>query len=304
LAPTQAIIEGQAHVEVATSKESFAMQYKFLVGTDPEVVDIVVQDKPIEISGRLVSFPANTGRAGSTLEIYEINSDTGARVGGAIKTFSIDESGDWGPVNVSPTKNYELAMVADTGLQHFYPQKFLRSSNLVRLLSGPPDSPIRLATNRGPNHAAVIAMRMREWYADPNPMPMGGGGLGARARDPNKMDVLEISTKSPGKDQPAVNIIAPRMTNGDIAIHIHDDTGTPGESTLGELSKFLEPSCLLCTAFQTTADVFMPASDPPNGTITFRNLPRGDSGKPQVLNVPNWPSEGHLISLMFSDYPQ
>jgi len=33
---------------------------------------------------------------------------------------------------VSPTKNYELAMVADTGLQHFYPQKFLRSSNLVR----------------------------------------------------------------------------------------------------------------------------------------------------------------------------
>jgi pimeloyl-ACP methyl ester carboxylesterase len=299
LAPSQNILEGQAHVEVATSKDSFAMQYKFLVGTDPEVVDIVVQEKPIEISGRLVNFPANTGRAGSTLEIYQINSDTGHREGAALKTFSIDDTGNWGPVNVSPTKNYEMAMISDTGIQHFYPQKFLRSSHLVRLLSGPPDSPIRLATNRGPNHSAVIAMRMREWYTDPNPAPMGG-----RARDPNTMDAFEISTKSAGKDQAAVNIIAPRMTNADIAIHIHDDTTTPGESTLGALAKFLEPSCLLCTAFQTTADVFMPATDPPNGTITFKNAPRGDSGQPQVLNVPNWASSGHLISLMFSDYPQ
>ena len=304
LAPNQTILEGQAHVEVATSKDSFAMQYKFLVGTDPEVVDIVTQDKPIEISGRLVNFPANTGRAGTTLEIYQINSDTGHREGAALKTFSIDETGNWGPVSVKPDKNYEMTVIAETGLQHFYPQRFLRSSHLVRLLSGPPDSPIRLATNRGPNHSAVIAMRMREWYTDPNPMPTGGGALGARARDPNKMDVLEISTKSAGKDQGAQNIILPRMTNGDIAIHIHDDMATPGETTLGELSKFLEPSCLLCTAFQTTSDVFMPATDPPNGTITFKNAPRGDSSKPQVLNVPNWASSGHLISLMFSDYPQ
>jgi pimeloyl-ACP methyl ester carboxylesterase len=299
LAPSQTVIEGQAHVEVATSKESFAMQYKFLVGTDPEAVDIVVQDKPIEISGRLVNFPANTGRAGSTLEIYQINSDTGHREGTALKTFSIDDTGNWGPISVKPDKHYELAATTETGIQHFYPQKFLRSSELVRLLSGPSDSPIRLATNRGPNHSAVIAMRMREWYTDPNPAPMGG-----RGRDPNTMDVLEISTKSPGKDQPAANIIAPRMTNADIAIHIHDDTTTPGESTLGALAKFLEPSCLLCTAFQTTADVFMPATDPPNGTITFKNAPRGDSSQPQVLNVPNWASSGHLISLMFSDYPQ
>ena len=304
LAPSQAILEGQAHVEVATSADSFKMQYNFLVGTEPAVVDIVQQNKAVQLSGRLVNFPANTGRAGTTLELYEINADTGHRVGGAIKTFAIDETGDWGPVVVSPEKRYEFVVIAETGLQHFYPQRFLRSSHLVRLLSGPPDSPIRLATNRGPNHAAVIAMRMREWYGDPNPAPMGGGALGARARDPNKMDALEISTSSPGANQPAVNIIAPRMTNGDIAIHIHDDAGSPGDSTLGELSKFLEPSCLLCTAFQTTADVFMPAADPPTGTITFKNVPRGDSSKPQVLNVPNWASSGHLISLMFSDYPQ
>ena len=34
-APTQADFPGQAHVEVATSTESFAMQYEFLVGEAP-----------------------------------------------------------------------------------------------------------------------------------------------------------------------------------------------------------------------------------------------------------------------------
>ena len=62
VAPTQAEFPGQSHVEVATSKESFAMQYEFLVGEAPEVVDIVPQRDPVEISGRAVNFPANTGR--------------------------------------------------------------------------------------------------------------------------------------------------------------------------------------------------------------------------------------------------
>jgi hypothetical protein len=56
--------------------------------------------------------------------------------------------------------------------------------------------------------------------------------------------------------------------------------------------------------FQTTSDVYMPAADPPDGTITLTNLPRGDASKPQVLRFPNWASAGHLITVMFSDYAQ
>jgi len=303
LAPSQAILEGQAHVEVATSKESFAMQYEFLLGEKPEVVDIVRQDKPVELSGRVVNFPANTGRAGSTLEVWEVDSDTGHHVGDdPLKTFSIDESGDWGPVVVSADKHYEWAVSApNSGTQRFYMQRFLRSSHLVRLLSGPPDSPIRVATNRTPNHSTVLAMRMREWYGDPGQTPAGGGGgLAARPRDPAKMDQLEVT--SPGADP--VDIMRPRMSNGVIAIHIHDDAATPGESTYGALAPFSDPSCTNCTAFQTTADVFMKASDPPTGTITLRNVPRGETDKPQVINVPNWPSTDSLITAVFSDYPQ
>jgi pimeloyl-ACP methyl ester carboxylesterase len=291
LAPSQAILTGQSHVEVATSAESFAMQYEFIVGEAPEVTEIVRQDKPVELSGRVVNFPANTGRDGATLDVWEIDSSTGHRVASKpMKTFSIDETGDWGPIVVSPEAHYEWAVSApNSGTQRFYLQKYLRSSHLVRLLSGPPDSPIRKATNRSPDHAAVLAMRMREWYADP----------GAQ-RDPAKMDVLEI--ESPGADP--VDILAPRMTNADIAIHIHDDAATPGESTFGPLAPFLDPSCTNCSAFQTTADVFMAASDPPNKTITLRNIPRGDTERPQVINVPNWPSSDSLITVVFSDYPQ
>jgi pimeloyl-ACP methyl ester carboxylesterase len=61
IAPVQAQFPGQTHVEVATSKESFAVQYEFLVGEEPEVVDIVPQRDPVEISGRAVNFPPTPG---------------------------------------------------------------------------------------------------------------------------------------------------------------------------------------------------------------------------------------------------
>ena len=55
------------------------MQYEFLVGEAPEVVDIVPQRDPIVISGRAVNFPANTGREGVTLEVWPVDAATGRR---------------------------------------------------------------------------------------------------------------------------------------------------------------------------------------------------------------------------------
>ena len=81
LAPSQESNPGQSHVEVATSPESFAAQYEFLVGETPAVVDIVPQRDPVVLSGRAVNFPANTGRAGATLDIWAVDPDTGTRVG-------------------------------------------------------------------------------------------------------------------------------------------------------------------------------------------------------------------------------
>jgi hypothetical protein len=282
--PNRAMLPGEAHVEVATSAASFEMQYTFLIGEAPEVTEIVAQAEPVVIAGRAVNFPANTGRDGTTLDIWEIDTDTGARVNDEpLATFVMGAEGNWGPVTVAPDKHYELVLYSSDSpnRHHFYPQPFLRSTSFVRLLSGEPTAPTRMNTNTGPDHTALIAMRMREWQLS---------------------DVLELSTTSSAGDEPVVNAITSEVGSDEgfasIAVHIHDDVTTPGESSLELLPYFPEQS------FQTGVDVYMPANEAADGTITARSLPRGDATRPQVLNLPNWPSNVHTVTLMFSDFAQ
>lgn len=291
IAPNQATLPGQKHVEVATSAESFIEQFKFFIGREPKVSKIVKQTTPVVISGRVVNFPANTGRGGTKLEFFEVNRMTGARLSPTpAGTFNIADDGNWGPQTVDPDKYYELSLSAanTTGTQHFYPQRFLRSSHLVRLLSGGLDSPARMNTNVGDNHAALTVLRMREWTS---------------------ADVLEVKETTPAGNQAPVNAITAQvgmpvatgmggLAFSPIGLYLHDDKATPGMSSLAPLPYFsMQP-------FQSGVDVFLPAADPPTGTITLTNMPRGDTLKPQVLNVPNWPSSTHTIMVVFSDYPQ
>jgi len=272
-------LEGQRHVEVATSKESFAAQYEFFFGKAPQVLEIVKQREPVVISGRAVNVPANTGREGARLDVWELAADSGKRASDEpLAQFEIPASGDWGPVTVDPDKYYEFVLSSETDdyQHHFYEQPFLRSTQFVRLRSGPSDSPARMNSNLGDGHAAIVVSRMREWTKD---------------------DVLEVSTDAPGGDQEAKNVISEASDNK-IAIYLQDDAATPGESSLELLPWFPEQ------AFQTGVDIFMPASDEPDGTITLRNLPRGDADKPQVIRVPNWSSTNHNVSVLFSDFPR
>jgi pimeloyl-ACP methyl ester carboxylesterase len=285
LAPTQESNPGQAHVEVATSPESFAAQYEFLVGEPPSVVDIVPQREPVELTGRAVNFPANTGREGAELDIWEVDRATGARVGEEPVVSSIlGPDGDFGPVEVDSGAHYEYVLSApDSNVQHhLYLQPYVRSSHLVRLLSSAPDGDTRLNTNVGDDHSAIIAIRMREWYAVDD-LDLPG----------DQADVLEVSVD--GGDP--VNVLADFVGDGAIGLHLHDDVATPGETTLAALPYFATQP------FQSGVDVFLPADADGAGTITVTNLPRGDTSRPQTLNVPNWPSSGHAISVVFSDHP-
>src|SRR5690606_21571787 len=221
LAPTQADLPGQAHVEVATSKESFAMQYEFLVGEAPEVVDIVRQREPVVISGRAVDFPANTGRD-ARLEIWEVDPDTGARTGEEPLTSSdLGPEGEFGPVEIEVGAHYEYALTSEEGgtTHHVYLQPYLRSSHLVRILSSPPDGPTRVNTHTGDDHTSLIVMRMREWYAEGD------------ARD-----VLEVSVDG---GEP-VDAVTDFVGNGTIGLHISDDAATPGETSLAPLPYFAD----------------------------------------------------------------
>ena len=102
----------QKHVEVSTSAEAFKQQYKHFIGEDPKVVDIVRQKGMATISGRAQNFPANTGRTGATVKVWEIDGNTGARVGtAALATFMIAADGNWGPAMVDPDEFYELELI-------------------------------------------------------------------------------------------------------------------------------------------------------------------------------------------------
>jgi pimeloyl-ACP methyl ester carboxylesterase len=290
LAPTQSNNPGQSHVEVATSKESFAMQYEFLVGEPPEVVDIVPQREPVVLEGRAVNFPANTGREGATLDIWEVDPDTGARTDDEPHaSFEIGADGNFGPVVVESGAHYEYVLSSPQSdvQHHLYLQPYVRSSHLVRLLSSPPDGPTRMNTNVGDDHSSIIAIRMREWYATDD-----------TDLDGDQRDVLEISTQSRRGNEETVNAMVEFIGNAAIGLHIHDDAATPGETTLAPLPYFSDQP------FQSGVDVYLPAGrGRPDGVITVTNYPRGDRRRAQVLSVPNWPSSRHAISVVFTDYP-
>jgi pimeloyl-ACP methyl ester carboxylesterase len=281
IAPSQMNQPGEKHVEVATSATSFKKMFEFFVGSAPEITEIVAQDGPVQISGRLVNFPENTGRSGTTLSLYEVNGDTGRRLSETVlDSFEIGDDGNWGPATVNADKRYELAVTSSTSplVQHFYFQHFLRNTKFVRLLSGPPESASRTNTNVGDTHTAVTLLRMREWTPD---------------------DVINVtSTSQSGGDQPMVNAVTDMTGAGSIGFYIHDDAATPKMTTRALLPYFSTQP------FQTGVDVYMPAADPVDGTITITNLPRGDADKAQTINVPNWPSSKHTVMAFFSDFPQ
>lgn len=277
---TRDTFPGQGHVEVATSPESFAAQFEFLTGSAPTTTDIEPAATPVTIRGRAVNFPQNTGRAGATLEVWEVDRATGQRVDDEPElTTVLDPDGGFGPLQVSPARRYEYALRSadSTVVHHIYLQNHLADSDFVRLLSSPADGPTRQNTNQAASHVAVIAMRMREWYAEGD------------ARD-----VLDVSHNG-GE---AIDVLQPFVGNATIGLHLHDDVASPGVSSLAPLPYFSTQP------FQSGIDVAMVAVPTADGVITLRNLPRGDATKPQVFNIPNWPSDQHIVSVLYSDAPQ
>ncbi|MCW5892257.1 MAG: hypothetical protein KIT14_17185 [bacterium] len=284
----------QGHTESVTSPESFATQYAFFTGEAPATAEILPEPDP-RISGRLILFPDNVGVNGATVDLWEISGTTGHRIGATpAATFSLGADGAFGPVAVDGRKHYEFSATSPASAlnSHYYLQPFIRSDHLIRLLSSPPGSTILTNTAVGPDHAAAVLLRYREWWAN-----QGASN-----------DTMYVTTTSPTWDDdpvtptpPSLNVLqdpasAPRTSNK-IGAHIHD-AGSDKVSTLAPIPFFV------AQVFQTGVDIWMPATEPPDGTISFHGQPRGDTTRPQVINVPNWASDVHRIVVQFNDHTQ
>ena len=303
------------HTQTVTSAQSFAAQYEFLTGRAPKST-LILPERPhgVEISGRALNFPLNTGIEGAELELWEVNPLTGERVHAAPDTQeTVDTTGNFGPWQVDGRKRYEINVIrqAEDGprFQHFYFEPWIRSDHLVRLNISPIGSTLSdaIRENSGSNAGASV-VRQKEWWGDNDV-------------DPDNVDVLEVTTSVPAYPSSSFGRTFCRLLGHEApnpcAVEEVGDIATPGtapyaSSTIAMIAFDIagdgasDTSALVSLGpFLSGIDAFMPAPDPePNGVVTFHLKGRREV-RDQVINTPNWPMRGnHFMTVMFREWTQ
>jgi pimeloyl-ACP methyl ester carboxylesterase len=268
-------LDGQEHIESATSPEAFFEMYQFFRGDPPATTD-VVREPPgqVSISGQVNFFPSNEGLEGATLEIWKVDGATGLRDGkGPVATRQIGASGDWGPIDeVKGGQPYEFAVVRDgeLDLNYFY-EPFRRSDHFIRLNVATDLAPF---IDQSDDHAAITVLRNKEFCGD----------LGAAS------DVLEVD---------GTNVIntttasCASVGSGSAAVFLFDD----GSDGVSDVTSIPFPFAFL--SFLTGADLYIP-TDPPR-SVAVTEHPRGD-GAAGTVNVPNRPSTQSRLVVQLNDY--
>src|SRR4051812_1731853 len=107
---TNVTIPNQTHVQTCTSSQSFVEYFKFLTGKAP-AHDIVPRKGAIELAGRTLNFPENTGLSGATIQLWKVDAN-GKQIGGApAHSKTLDGSGDFGPFSAEPGTRYEFVLL-------------------------------------------------------------------------------------------------------------------------------------------------------------------------------------------------
>lgn len=277
---------GMAHTETATSAKTFADIYEFWFGHPPRTT-AVLPSRHIDVSGRVVLFPANTGYAGTNLDVWQVDA-TGRRQR-HIASYAIDTTGDFGPLRVRRHTSYEFAVTREDGsVHHFYQPPFVRDDHFLRLNTGRPGQGLELYTKQGPRHANLTIVRNREMWGDQPDSDI----LTVDGR--NVLTAAVAPRSSPG---------GPNGNTGEVnALFLTDvgartETGYADPDQRTDLDKGqLFPFDNL--TFLSGADVFVPAGKRP---VVLTMDPRGDSER-EVVAVPAWPSSSHRVTVAFSDY--
>ena len=268
----------KTHTEVVTAEETFEEIFTFFTGKEPHTTEVVPEDaERVTVSGRAVLFPQNVGVEDATLEVYEINGATGARLDDRpMATFPLAGDGSWGPLEASPRANYEFAIVREgAAVHHLYFEPFVRSNHLVRLLTSVPDGGIGDLIETGPGRASLVILRYKEWWGDQG----------------ERNDALEINGVN------VINEVNSPIDERNIAVFAFD-AGVDGVTDLATPIPGVSG-----LPFITGVDIVVPAADPATGTISVAETARGE-GHVEMINVPNWDSVDHRISIAFNEYVQ
>jgi hypothetical protein len=270
---TNLYLSDQAHTQTVTSAESFRAVYQFFTGREPRTSRIVPEPPGhVRLSGRAVLFPSNVGVRNATLEVYEVNRHNGHRASDRpVAVFTLGGDGAFGPFKARPDARYEFAIVrAGAATHHFYYQAFRRSDRLIRLLTSVPGTGLGALVEASDTTTAVVVNRNKEWWGDADTLLLNGTSVLNTANAPRAKRVI-----------------------GMFAYDAHLDGLTDLSAPIPAF--FSQP-------FITGMDVYLPAAPNGAGTMSAVAQPRGGDGHVDMINVPNWPSTSHRITLQFNDY--
>jgi len=131
------VLPGLDHREVAFHSFAFKAMYPLITGREPATLNIIPEGRPIlngVVSGWTNSAPTNIPLLDATVEIYEVHSSTGQRVGDAIHRRTTSADGAWGPFTAKPEVYYEFVISASGyPITHIYRTPFPRSSAYIHL---------------------------------------------------------------------------------------------------------------------------------------------------------------------------
>ena len=270
-------VPNQTHVQVATSRESFREMFRFFTGREPATIDIVPEHRRVRIAGRAVLFPSNVGVADAMVEAWPLDAVTGRRTGARPRVIlPVRSDGGWGPVWLRPGRRYELVLVRAGARDHrFFYEPFVRSDDLVRLLTSAPGEGLDLLVERSARHASVVVTRNKELWGD----------QGAQS------DVLSVNGTN------LLNAATAPITKRLIGLFAFD-VGSDGVSNVGS-----PLAALAALPFISGVDHFMPADPNGRGTVSVALTSRG-AGPARTITFPNLPSSQVQASIQFNDFEQ
>jgi pimeloyl-ACP methyl ester carboxylesterase len=170
---TNVVLPRVDHRETAFSAAAFDAAYRFILGDEPDTLDIK-PERRIVLNGKITglglsstdpasgNFSNNLPLPGARLEVFAIDPATGERRGGPVHTRVVDASGMWGPFTAEPGTPYEFVITAaGYATTHIYRSPFPRGSNLVHM------KPERIPAADQAGPSLVILNRPRG-YLDPD----------------------------------------------------------------------------------------------------------------------------------------
>ena len=260
------------HVQSSTSAQTFVQIFKFFRNSAPKR-DIVAQ-RSIQLAGKALEFPQNTGLAGDTVEVWPVDFDgrrtTKAPLASMPITDGSEAGGAWGPVAAKSGQRYEFALVKpDAKTLHVYMEPFVRSDYDIRLLGS---IAIEEETGKFPGSSGGVMIRYKEYW-----------GNEPGQNDELLVNGLEVCTAALCPWEKKVNAFFAFNWEG------------KEESTLHEDPVLSKPP------FLQGAQVYVPGSSPPGATVSYQLKSRG-GGETRTLNAPNWEGTTDQTEIFWNDF--